>query len=74
MSRTKTMAQNFTTEINLCNEILDDVAEQMDTANERLLRNTERTQQLDMRSSTCGLWVVVTLLFIAIVVVALIQT
>lgn len=68
------MAQNFTTEINLCNEILDDVAEQMDTANERLLRNTERTQQLDVRSGTCGLWVVVTLLFIAIVVVALIQT
>jgi len=70
MSRTKTVAQDFTTEINLHNEILDDVGDQMESVNARLIRNTRRTEQLGRTSDTCGLWLIIVALLIAIVVVA----
>lgn len=72
MSRTKTMAQSLVAEIDLHNEVLDEVADRMETVNEQLLQNTERTRQIDFRSDTCGLWFIAFVLFVAIIIVAVI--
>ncbi|XP_003742418.1 syntaxin-8 [Galendromus occidentalis] len=72
MSRTKNLAQEFTTEIDLHNEIIDDVGERMESVNARLIHNTQRTRQLVYTTDTCGLWVIVIALMIAIIIVAII--
>lgn len=72
MSRTKDIAQSFTAEIDLHNEIIEDVGDTMDRVNERLIRNTQRTASLGTKVDTCGYWIIIVALLVAIVIVALV--
>lgn len=67
----KTMTRDLDSELALHNEIIDDLEDQMETVNDQLIRNTERTRQIDLRNNTFGLWLIAVTLFIAIVIVAL---
>lgn len=68
--RQKSMAQQIGVEVSQQNIIIDDIDTRMDLTTQRLLDNTHNVRVVDHKDRTCGYWVVITLLFIAIVVVA----
>ncbi|GFT20623.1 syntaxin-8 [Trichonephila clavipes] len=72
--RQKNMAQNIGQEIDLQNEIIDDIIDHADNTRERLIKETRHVAIVDRKSGTCGYWMVIILLLIAIVVVVSIPT
>jgi len=67
--RQKALARGIGTEIDIQNEIIDDIGDNMDQTNERLLRNTRNIQKISYKSETCCYWVIIIILFIANLVV-----
>lgn len=51
-------------------EILDDLADGIDRTTVGLIKETNQVRTIARRDATCGYWVVIILLFIAILVVA----
>ncbi|XP_055945895.1 syntaxin-8-like [Argiope bruennichi] len=72
--RQKHMAQNIGQEIDLQNEIIDDIVDHADNTRERLIKETRHVAIVDRKSGTCGYWIVIILLLIAIAVVSMIPT
>jgi len=70
--RQKGMAQQIGNEVNSQNELIDDIGDRMDGTNARLLDTTQNVRVVDRKDKTCGYWIVIIILFIAIVVVAVI--
>jgi len=68
--RQKSMAQQIGTEIVQQNDIIDEIDDRMDETRQRLLDNTNSVRMVGNKDRTCGYWVVIILLFIAIVVLA----
>lgn len=73
IGRQKQMALGFNDELTLHNEIIDDIADHTDRVNQRLIRETKNVVIVDRKAGTCGYWVVIVLLMIAIVVVATVK-
>ncbi|XP_064456139.1 syntaxin-8-like [Ornithodoros turicata] len=73
IGRQKQMALGFNQELDLHNEILDDIENHTDRVNSRLIRETKNVQLVDRKAGTCGYWVVILLLMVAIVVVAAVK-
>ncbi|GAB1606473.1 syntaxin-8-like [Argonauta hians] len=74
ISHQKQMAVDIGNECDTQNEIIDDIGDHMDKINERLIKETRHIKIVDKKSNTCWYWVIIVLLFIAIVAVAAIPT
>ncbi|XP_074600673.1 syntaxin 8 [Brevipalpus obovatus] len=70
ISRQKAMAHGICTEIDLHNEILDDIGDAMDANNDRLVRNSRNIAVISRKDGSCCYWLIIFLLFIAIVVLS----
>ncbi|XP_042908437.1 syntaxin-8 [Parasteatoda tepidariorum] len=72
--RQKHMAANIGQELDLQNEIIDDIVDHADNTRERLIKETRHVAIVDRKSGECCYWVIIVLLFIAIVVIAVIPS
>ncbi|XP_034250411.1 syntaxin-8 [Thrips palmi] len=72
ISRQKNIARTIGDEVEVHNEILDDLAEGIDRTTVGLMDETRQVRTISRKDRTCGYWVVIILLFIAILVVAFI--
>lgn len=70
--RQKQMAQNIGQELDLHNEIIDDIVDHAGNTRERLIKETRHVAIVDRKSGTCGYWLVIAFLFVAIIVVAVV--
>lgn len=71
ISKQRHMALDIGQEIEIQNEILDDIGDAMDETDQRLSRNTRNIRKVSVKSNTCGLWVLIVLLFVADLVIAI---
>lgn len=70
ISHQKQMAVDIGHEVDAQNEIIDDIGEHMDRTNERLIKERRHIKIVDKKSATCWYWMIILLLFVAIIVVA----
>ncbi|CAL1601639.1 unnamed protein product [Knipowitschia caucasica] len=70
ISRQKIMGQEIGNELDEQNEIIDDLANLVDNTDNRIRNETRRVKLIETKSATCGMWVVIVLLLVAIVTVA----
>ncbi|KAG1940764.1 syntaxin-8 isoform X1 [Pimephales promelas] len=70
ISRQKQMGQEIGNELEEQNEIIDDLTQLVDKTDGRIKNETHRVKLLETKSASCGMWVVIVLLLIAIIVVA----
>lgn len=69
--RQKNMAHQIGSEIVQQNDIIDDIDDRMDSTTQRLLDSTAQVRNVSNKDRTCGYWIIILILFIAIVVIAL---
>ncbi|KAF7213276.1 syntaxin-8 [Nothobranchius furzeri] len=69
ISRQKIMGQDIGNELDEHNEIIDDLAQLVDTTDSRIRNETRRVKLVETKSASCGMLVVIILLLIAIVVI-----
>lgn len=67
ITRQKHIAQAIHSEVDHQNEIIDDLADHVDRTDERLIEGTRTVQNISQKDKTCGYWVVILLLFLAII-------
>ncbi|XP_054717893.1 syntaxin-8-like [Uloborus diversus] len=67
--RQKQMAQNIGQELDVQSELIDDIYDHVGDTRERLVRETRHVAIVDRKSGTCGYWIVIMILLIAIIVV-----
>ncbi|EFN84007.1 Syntaxin-8 [Harpegnathos saltator] len=72
IARQKEIGQSISNEVNHQNEIIDDLADHMERTDESLVNKTQQVRNIHSKDRTLVYWVVIVLLFIAIVVVALV--
>lgn len=70
VSNQKNIAQSIGREVDRQNVMIDSMEGKMDQINDRLVRETKRIRFFDRKSSTCGIWMLIVLLFILIIVIA----
>ena len=67
--RQKGMGQDIFREVTQQNDLIDDIDDRAENVNQRLLDTTSRVRVVSRKDKTCGYWVVILILFIAIIVV-----
>lgn len=72
ISRQKQLAMTIGNELEDQNGILDNIADQMDNNDTRLQRETSNIGDVTVQDSTCGYWIVIISLFVAIIIVGII--
>ncbi|XP_039305805.1 syntaxin-8 [Solenopsis invicta] len=70
IARQKEIGQTISGEVDHQNEIIDDLADHMDRTDESLINKTQQVRNIHSKDRTCGYWVVILILFIAIVVIS----
>jgi len=68
IQRQKMMGQTIGEEIDYQNEIIDDITIGVDQTNQKLIRTDRHVKKVHKKAGSCGLLVIVILLFIAIIV------
>jgi len=68
--RQKNMAQQIGSEIVHQNDLIDEIDDRMDSTTQRLLENTRAVRTVDTKDKTCGYWIIILILTIAILVIA----
>ncbi|XP_055608175.1 syntaxin-8 [Uranotaenia lowii] len=71
ISRQKVLASQIGEEVDRHNEILDDLADTMETTDARLNRETRQIGVVTVQDSTWGYWTIIGALAVAIIVVAI---
>ena len=69
ISRQKGMSQNIFNEVTEQNNLIDDIDDRVENVNQRLLDTTGNIRIVDKKDRTCGYWVIILLLAIAIIAV-----
>ncbi|KAL8594132.1 hypothetical protein ACOMHN_047872 [Nucella lapillus] len=69
IGRQKQMAIDIGNEVDVQNDIIEDITDHVDSTGNRIRRETRHISIIDRKSNTCGYYVVIILLFIAIVVI-----
>ncbi|XP_054288940.1 syntaxin-8-like [Macrosteles quadrilineatus] len=69
ISRQKDIARTIGNEVDYQNELVDNITNTMDRTNVSIQRETSHVQVITRTDNTCGYWIVILLLFIAIVFV-----
>lgn len=72
ISRQKEISVTIGSEIDLQNEIVDDLAERMERTNAAIQKETTHVSVITRKDSTWGYWMIILLLFFAIVAVVLV--
>ncbi|XP_029168224.1 syntaxin-8 [Nylanderia fulva] len=72
IARQKEIGQTISNEVDHQNEIIDDLADHMDRTDESLINKTQQVRTIHSKDRTCGYWIVILILFIAIIIVALV--
>jgi len=67
--RQKGMGQDIFREVTQQNDLIDEIDDRAEDVNQRLLATTSSVRVVSKKDRTCGYWVVILLLFIAIIVV-----
>merc|ERR1719500_767777 len=67
--RQKGMGQDIFREVTQQNDLIDEIDDRAEDVNQRLLATTSSVRVVSKKDRTCGYWVVILLLFIAIFVV-----
>ena len=67
--RQKGMGQDIFREVTQQNDLIDEIDDRAEDVNTRLLATTNSVRVVSKKDRTCGYWVVILLLFIAIIVV-----
>lgn len=57
-------------EVDRQNDMMDSMGNRMDQVHDRLIRETKHVRLISFKSGTCGLWMIIVLLLIAIIVIA----
>jgi len=70
VKRQKDIGVNMNAEVDRHNEIIDTITDQTSLLDNRVKRQTLLTNIIHKKTSACWLWVVIVVLFIAIVVIA----
>lgn len=70
ISRQKNIALTISSEVDVQNDLVDDIADRMDHTNVSIQRETRQVNTILIRDATCSYWVVIIILFIANVLVA----
>ncbi|XP_070497728.1 syntaxin-8 [Chironomus tepperi] len=71
ISRQKNIAIRIGNEVDTQNEIIDNIADQMDTMNSRVGSTTRNVENVADKDSTFGLWIIIIILFVAIIIVGI---
>lgn len=71
ISRQKHLAMNIGTEIEEQSEIIENIADQMDHTDDRVRRETRNVGDITVEDSTCGYWIVIISLAVAIIIVGI---
>uniref|UniRef100_A0A182MA97 t-SNARE coiled-coil homology domain-containing protein n=1 Tax=Anopheles culicifacies TaxID=139723 RepID=A0A182MA97_9DIPT len=71
IARQKELATRIGGEVDRHNDILDDLAQTMETTDGRINRETQQIGTITTQDSTWGYWIVIGLLFVAIVLVGI---
>jgi syntaxin 8 len=71
ISRQKNIALRIGNEVDQQNDIIDNIADQMDTMNSRVSSTTRTVENVADKDSTFGYWLVIVLLFVAIIIVGI---
>jgi len=66
----KNIASAIGREVDRQNDMIEGMDDKMEGIQERLIKETKRIRFIDRKSSTCGLWILVLILLIAIIVIA----
>ena len=69
ISRQKDIAIRIGSEVDRQNDILDDIADQMDHTSTRMGSTTRGVEEVSRRDSTWSYWLIIVCLFVAIIIV-----
>lgn len=69
MRNQKQIATTIGNEIDRQNVLIDSMDNKMDRIQDRLINETKRIRFIDRKSTTCGIWFVILILFIAIIII-----
>lgn len=69
IARQKNIAQNISSEVDIQNDIIDDLGDHIDRTDVRIRGETQHIGVVDRKDKTCIYWVIIILLFIAIIAV-----
>ncbi|XP_022319500.2 syntaxin-8-like isoform X1 [Crassostrea virginica] len=72
IARQKQMAVDIGNEVDGQNELIDDIGDHMDQTKDRLIKETRHIRIVDRKSATCGYWMAIILIFIAIIVILIV--
>ncbi|KAJ8318009.1 hypothetical protein KUTeg_003100 [Tegillarca granosa] len=72
IARQKEMATDIGNEVDSQNVLIDEITDHVDRTGERLIKETRHIRIVDRKSNTCCYWIVMVVLFIAILVVAVV--
>ena len=67
--RQKGMGQDIFREVTQQNDLIDEIDDRAENVNQRLLDTTSSVRVVSRKDRTCGYWVVILILFIAILAV-----
>jgi syntaxin 8 len=68
ITRQKSLVRGIGNQIDVQNEIIEDIGDNMDSTQVRLVRNTRNVERISNKSNSCCYWIIIILLLIAIVV------
>lgn len=68
ITRQKSLVRGIGNQIDVQNEIIEDIGDNMDSTQVRLVRNTRNVERISNKSDSCCYWIIIILLLIAIVV------
>lgn len=66
----KRIATSIGNEVERQNEMIDSMGDKMENMNERLIKSTRNIKIVSRKSATCGIWLIIFFLLIAIIVIA----
>ncbi|KAK7873825.1 hypothetical protein R5R35_005805 [Gryllus longicercus] len=72
ISRQKAIATTINSEVDFQNDLIDDIAQHADNTDAQLNSRTAQIRTISQKDRTCVYWVIIILLFIAIIVVAVV--
>jgi len=70
ISRQKQIATVIGSEVDYQNDLIEDITDHVDRTRDRLVGETGRVRTIDSKDKTCGYWIVIIVLLLAIVIIA----
>ncbi len=65
----KQIASTIGTEVDRQNVLIDSMGDKIDRLQDRIVDETKRIRFIDKKSTTCGIWFVIFILFLAIIII-----